>query len=159
MFVYGIGPSTDDVQSCHAQAMEGNRYGLVPVGDVTTYWAFRFEAGSVFPKCSAVAIASAAIWGWVALAGAGTDVSSHTPASAPPVGYPTCAAPDGQDLEPVATPSQYWVGTPLHSSPPVPTPAKKACWRGAMPKGSPEKCWYPSPPVVWVPHCDPQYTM
>ena len=127
-----------EAQSCQAQnPVLGNPSGCVPVGEVITYWALRFEAAVVFPKWSAASLASAAIWVWVALLGAAAEVSSHTPARAPPVGYPTCGTLLGQVLEPAATPSQYCVGTPLHVSLLAATPVKNACWNGAIALGSP----------------------
>ncbi|MEP7060304.1 MAG: hypothetical protein ABI828_06190 [Actinomycetota bacterium] len=60
--------------------------GVGPCGDMMKYWAFSLDAVSVLPKCVAAKTASAAIWFCDAEFGAAPVVSSHTPASAPPVG-------------------------------------------------------------------------
>jgi hypothetical protein len=56
----------------------------------------------------------------------------------------------------VATPSQYCVATPDHSSLFVPRPLNKAASRGATPTVSPDKLVDPA--GVAVPHCEPQNT-
>src|SRR3954463_10970447 len=98
------------------------------------YWAYRLAACVWLPKGAAALTASAAIWALVAAAGVAAELSYHAPASAPPVGYPTWSAPEGHEVAPLATPgpSQYWVMTPDHSSPPVPRPLN-VFWRYGAP--------------------------
>ncbi len=61
----------------------------------------------------------------------------------------------GHVVAPVATPSQYCVMTPDHSSLLVPTPLK-SCWtRGARPAESPLKVVLPLLSVPAVPHWEP----
>src|SRR5262245_23356563 len=87
--------------------------GCVPEGDTITYCAFRLAAGVVAPKCAAALTATDAIWTSVACDGAAAAVFAHTPASASPLGTPTCGADAGHDVEPAGTPSQYWDSTPF----------------------------------------------
>ena len=84
-------------------------------------------------------------------------MSSHTPANAPPVGYATWLVVP-HVCDPVATPSQYCVMTPLHVSAPVPSPLKNAWRSGAMFTGSPENWRFPDEFVLWDPHWLPQKT-
>ena len=50
------------------------------------------------------------------------ELSYQTPARTPPVGCGIIAEPCVQVVAPTATPSQYWVITPLQVSPAVPSP-------------------------------------
>src|SRR5947207_14418978 len=146
-------------QSCQAQNPAfGKLSGIRPCEDTTTYCALRFAAALVFPKWDAAAIASRPIWRGSAAAGSAAPESTHTPASAPPVGYPTCAELSGQLCAPLVIPSQYCVVTPDHSSFAVPMPSNSCCSRGAMPLPSPDRCTLPCVSVVGVPHCEPQDT-
>ena len=85
-------------------------------------------------------------------------MSAQTPASAPPVGYATCAALAGQLVALTATPSQYCVMTPDHCSPFVPTPLNSCCRRGAMPTLSADSVVLPFASVPGLPHCEPKKT-
>src|SRR5438270_8811340 len=98
-----------------------------------TYWAFRFEAAVVLPKCVAALTASTPSWWPLAALGDAVLSSTQTPASTPPpVGYATCdVLLAGHVCAPVATPSQYWVMTPDHSSLFVPRPLKSSWSYGA----------------------------
>jgi hypothetical protein len=169
MLVNAMSPTLDETgppgsvespfQSCHAQNWPLdvlNPSGLVPCGDTMTYWALRFAAAVVLPKC--VAAAASACWpSWcpVAWVGDAEPVSAQTPASVPPpVGYATCAEFAGQVCDPLAMPSQYWVITPDHSSL-MPRPLN-SCWsRGAIPTESPVNVVLPLPSVPALPHWEP----
>ncbi len=122
-----------------------------------TYWASRFDAAVVLPKCAAALTASTPSWWPVAADGEAVLSSTHTPASAlPPVGYATCSVLlAGQVCDPVATPSQYWVATPDHSSPSVPRPLKNSCRSGPSPLVSPDSVTSPLALVLWLPHWEP----
>src|SRR3954451_861334 len=125
-----------------------------------TYWAERFEAAVVFPKCPDARTASEAICAGLAAVGSAEALSYQTPASAPPGGEPTCEADAAHDVAPVGTPapSQYCVITPDHSSFPVPRPLN-ICWSlPAPPTVSVEKARLPLPSVLEVPHWLPQNT-
>src|SRR5215471_5899679 len=77
------------LKSCQAQKPPSgvlNPSGVVPVGDMMTYWTKRLDAGVVLPKCAAALTASAAIWCPVAAVGAGAELSYQIPASTPPWG-------------------------------------------------------------------------
>src|SRR5947207_14692815 len=160
--VDGIGPPfsvPSPFQSCQAQKPAlGKLSGCVPCADTTTYWALRFFAALVLPKWDAAVTASIPISCSVAVPGAAVALSTHTPASAPPIGYATCGALAGQASTPAGTPSQYWVVTPDHNSLSTPTPLKNCCSRGAMPSESPESVVLPPASVPAVPNCDPQKT-
>src|SRR3954447_13261019 len=76
-------------QSCHAHHVAVtvlNPSGWVPDGETMTYCALRLLLALVLPKCPAAVTASAANWWPVAWLGAAMLLSTHTPASAPPVG-------------------------------------------------------------------------
>src|SRR5579872_2582047 len=98
-------------------------------------------------------MASSASWCPDAAAGEAAELSSHTPASTPPVWYGTKLALEGQLTAPEETlgPSHHWVRSADHSSLPVPMPLN-ICWAtGAAPSGSPEKVALPLESVPWVP--------
>src|SRR4051812_39633259 len=117
------------------------------------YCALRFEAAVVLPNAVAASTASAASCAPVAPPVGRISGSSSTPASVPPVGYGTWLTPvAGHEVAPRATPSQYCVMTPDHSSP-LPSCENICCRRGAMPLGSPENVAFGAVPVC-VPHCD-----
>src|SRR5437763_7677651 len=158
----GIAPPLSVVspfQSCQAQKLPPavlNPSGWVLCGDTITYCALRLAAAVMLPKCDAAATATVPIWFPFAWPGAAEPVFAHTPASAPPVGYPTCGALAGQVCELVATPSQYWVITPDHSSLLVPMPLNSCCSRGATPVESLANVVLPLPSLPAPPHCEPQ---
>src|SRR5215469_8606027 len=117
-----------------------------------TYCAFLLSAALVLPKCEAALTASTPSWWPVAVDGDAVLSSTQTPASAPPVGYPTCwVLPAGQICVPAATPWQYWVKTPDHSSLFVPRPLKNSWSYGASPLGSPDSVTSPLALVLCVP--------
>src|SRR5215831_5497326 len=96
-------------QSCQAQnAPLGvlNPSGWVPAGEMMSYWASRLAAAVVLPKWAAALTASVPSWKGVAWAGDAALSSTQTPASTPP---------------------EYWVMTPDHSSPFVPSPLNSSC--------------------------------
>ena len=63
--------------------------------------------------------------------------------------------PAGQDCAPTATPWQYWVMTPDHSSLPVPRPFKNFWTYGASPDCVTGQRRVPAPVGALVPHWDP----
>src|SRR6516162_8077571 len=148
-------PTDEVVYSCHAHQFDVRKLsGSVPGADKTTYCAYRFDDEVELPKCFAAAIASAAICPWVDGDGAAEVLSYQTPAKAFPLGYPTCGAPLGQAVAPVATrePSQYWVIVPDHSSLPVPR-FLNISWRyGAPLSWSADRVRSPFPSDACVPH-------
>src|SRR5437764_6363335 len=164
MLCESIGPPMSvgsPFQSCQAQKLAPgvlSPSGVVLVGDTTTYCALRFRAAEVLPKWLAASMASWPSWCSVADCGAAARWSTQIPASAPPVGYPTCGASAGQVCAFFATPSQYCVVTPDHSSLPVPTPLNSCCNRAAMPAGSPDSAVLPLASVLDEPHWVPQKT-
>src|SRR2546430_518751 len=146
-------------QSCQAQKPPlgvSNPSGWVPGGETTTYCALRLSPGLVLLKCEAARTASSPICCSVAASGALAALSSQTPASAPPVGYPTCAELAGQVVAPLAMPSQYWVITPDHCSPAAPMPFISCCRRAAIPTPSLEYVVLPLASVPGSPHWVPQ---
>ena len=90
-------PLLVDVTLCHAQKPPPAMYpsGCVPDGAAMTYCTERFEFAVVFPKCKLAASASFAICPWLVAVGIGAALSTQTPASAPPVGYPTASRRSG----------------------------------------------------------------
>src|SRR3954467_3994819 len=107
---YGELTLKSPVQSCHAHQLLVavlKPSGGVPVGERMAYCALRLDAAVVLPKCPAALIASWASWSPVAWLGVAAELSYQTPASAPPVGYPTCGAVAGHVVVPAETPSQY----------------------------------------------------
>src|SRR3954452_18380147 len=120
-----------------------------------TYCALRLLVAVVLPKWPAAVTASAASWWPDAWLGAAMLLSTPPPPSAPPVGEATWAAPAGQVVEPVATPSQYCVMTPDQVSLLVPMPLNSRCSRGASPLLSPVSVMSVLAFVPAVPHCVP----
>ena len=56
------------------------------MGDTMKYCTLRLAAAVVLPKCAAARAASVPSWAALALDGDAALLSSHVPASAPPVG-------------------------------------------------------------------------
>ena len=128
MLVYAIRPKLAFVELWYAQnpAPALKPSGWVPVGLTTTYWAFRFGACVVLPKCCAPRTASCAIWAAVAWFGAAAAVSVKLPANTLPVNF-GCWPAVPQLTVPRGTPWQYCEVTRDQESCVVPRPFTKFC--------------------------------
>src|SRR4051794_12165691 len=158
---YGELTLKSPVQSCHAHQLLVavlKPSGCVPVGERIAYCALRLAAAVVLPKWAAALIASWESWSPGAWLGAAVLLSYQTPASAPPVGEPTCGALGGHEVVPEETPSQYCAMTLDQPSLLVPSPLKNSCTTEAAPTESLVNVLSPLALVPAVPHCVPQNT-
>ena len=102
--------------------------GWVPVGERMTYWALRLAAAVVLPKWRGGVdrLAAELVAGGLARRRRPSCRTRHRPARRRS-GSRRAARSPGRSARPTATPSQYCVITPDHSSPLVPRPLNSSC--------------------------------